>query len=198
MYASLLLCFGPTALTSIHREQGFDEEIGGRRSARPLAETLLDRYGKDGISLLLDEGFTGVDEAYNRTFARLGMAEKGALHVELEVLTPGGHSSVPPKHTGLGIMSLLLVELEKHPDTPRLRAGNPTLSYLNCAADYGEMDHHLKRRVRKEKEWQKLGEEMAKEDPITRAFLATTQAADLIQGGIKVRPCAHSSAEGRY
>ncbi|ORY77565.1 vacuole protein [Leucosporidium creatinivorum] len=165
---------------------GFDEEIGGRRSALPLSDTLLTRYGQNGISLILDEGFTGVDVAYNRTFARLGMAEKGAVSVTIEVLTEGGHSSVPPRHTGIGILSLLLVELEKNPDTPKLRRGNPMLCYLNCAADFGEVEEGLKRRIRSEKEWQGLGEELAEGDPILRAFLGTTQAVDLVQGGIKV------------
>lgn len=60
------------------------------------------------------------------------------------------------------------------------------LSYLNCAADYGTMDHSLKQRVRSPKKWQALGEQLAAEDPITRAFLGTTQAIDLIHGGVKV------------
>lgn len=114
------------------------------------------------------------------------MAEKGAVSIDLAVLTPGGHSSVPPKHTGIGILSLLLVELEKNPSTPRLREGNPVLSELHCAADYGEMDKRTKRKVRDRKQWQKLGEEMAERDPIVSAFLSTTQAIDLVQGGIKV------------
>lgn len=170
--------------------QGFDEEIGGRRSARPLSETLLSRYGHNGIALILDEGFTGVDYSpeFNTTFARLGMAEKGAVSVKLEVLTPGGHSSVPPKHTGIGVMSKLIVALEDSPDSPKLERGNPVLSYLNCAADHGSMSKSLKRSVRNPKRWKKLGEEMAEGDEtgVTRAFLATTQAADLIGGGIKV------------
>lgn len=165
---------------------GFDEEIGGRQGAQPLSRELHSRYGDDGVALVLDEGFTGVDKAYGQQFARFGMAEKGAMNVNIEVLTPGGHSSVPPKHTGIGIMSLLLVELEKNPAAARLQAGNPMLSYLNCAADFGDMDKATRRKVRNENKWQAFGEEMAEHDPIARAFLGTTQAADLFRGGVKV------------
>ncbi|GAA5860767.1 hypothetical protein JCM1840_001956 [Sporobolomyces johnsonii] len=167
---------------------GFDEEIGGSRSAAHLASTLQARYGENGIALVLDEGFTGVDTAFGgTTFARFGVAEKGAVNVKLDVLTPGGHSSVPlGAHTGIGLLARLVVALEDHPSSPTLQAGNPVLSYLNCAADYGKMDEGLKRRIRRESEWKKLGEEMAREDAVVRAFLGTTQAVDLVQGGIKI------------
>lgn len=39
-------------------------------------------------------------EQYGAQVASFGMAEKGALDVKIRVETPGGHSSVPPKHTG--------------------------------------------------------------------------------------------------
>lgn len=166
---------------------GFDEEIGGSRSAAYLARKLESRYGKDGISLILDEGFTGVDTEYGQSFIRFGLGEKGAVNLKLEVFTKGGHSSVPlGKHTGIGILARLLVGLEDHPDEVRLREGNPMLSYLNCAADFGEMDHSLKKRVRDQREWKKLGEELGESSPVLRSFLSTSQAIDLVNGGVKV------------
>lgn len=68
---------------------GYDEEIGGSRSAAYLSKKLEERYGQDGVSLILDEGFTGVDEAYGTKFARFGLAEKGAVNLDLEVFTQG-------------------------------------------------------------------------------------------------------------
>lgn len=94
---------------------------------------------------------------------------------------------MPPHHTGIGILSKLLVELEKFPDQPKLRQGNPMLSYLNCLADHADPPKDLKKRVKKPKEWQALGEDLARDDLTIAAFLATTQAADLIEGGVKVR-----------
>ncbi|GAA6033233.1 hypothetical protein JCM8097_003008 [Rhodosporidiobolus ruineniae] len=165
---------------------GFDEEIGGARSAAYLAKEIESRYGRDGVALILDEGFSGISESFGRTFASFGLAEKGAVSVELEVLTEGGHSSVPHgKHTGIGILARLLVALEDHPDSPALKQGNPLLQYLNCAADYGDVGKSLKKRIKDPRQWKALGEELAQDDQL-RAFLSTTQAEDLIQGGVKL------------
>jgi Gly-Xaa carboxypeptidase len=43
------------------------------------------------------------------------MGEKGYLDLSIAVATAGGHSSVPPTHTGIGIMSAILAELESNP-----------------------------------------------------------------------------------
>lgn len=79
---------------------GFDEEIGGKRGALPLAEVVEERYGQDGIAFTIDEGFSGISDQFGTRVAALGMAEKGSLSVKLTVKTPGGHSSMPPAHTG--------------------------------------------------------------------------------------------------
>ncbi|WWC58133.1 uncharacterized protein I303_100668 [Kwoniella dejecticola CBS 10117] len=163
---------------------GFDEEIGGERGANELAKVIHKRYGTDGISLIVDEGFTGVDVEYDTSFARLGVAEKGCLTVTIDVSTPGGHSSRPPRHTGVGVMSRLLVEMENNPNMPQLKEGNPLLSYLECAAEYGNMEDNLKKMVREEKCWPALAEQMG-DDRILQTFLKTTQAVDIVNGGIK-------------
>jgi Gly-Xaa carboxypeptidase len=79
---------------------GFDEEIGGARGALKIKEVVEERYGEDGIAFIIDEGFSGVAEDYGIPIASLGMAEKGSVSVKLTIDTPGGHSSVPPVHTG--------------------------------------------------------------------------------------------------
>lgn len=65
-----------------------------------IAKILEERYGTEGISFLVDEGFTGVSQDYGALVASLGMAEKGSVNVQIKVETLGGHSSVPPVHTG--------------------------------------------------------------------------------------------------
>ncbi|GAA5996034.1 Gly-Xaa carboxypeptidase [Rhodotorula paludigena] len=190
--------FEPTR--TIILSSGFDEEIGGSRSARFLAQEIEARYGKDGVAFILDEGFTGIEDAYGRTLARFGTAEKGAVSLKLEVLTTGGHSSIPRgPHTGIGALARIIAALEDHPDTPRLREGNPVLQQLQCIADYGDVDKEWKKRVRNPRAWKKLGLEMAKADPIARAFLATTQAVDLIEGGVKINALPeYASASVNY
>lgn len=77
-------------------------------------------------------GFTGVDEKYGTVFASLGLAEKGSVNLQLKVDSLGGHSSVPPVHTSIGILSALLTEMEAHPFKPELQAESPYLQSLQC------------------------------------------------------------------
>lgn len=46
--------------------------------------------------MLIDEG-GGMQDVFGQAFALPAVAEKGYLDVELQVLTKGGHSSVPRK-----------------------------------------------------------------------------------------------------
>ncbi|GAA6064215.1 hypothetical protein JCM10212_003824 [Sporobolomyces blumeae] len=178
---------GYTPQRTVILSSGFDEEIGGSRSAKPLADRIEARYGRDGVALVLDEGFTGVDEAFSTRFARFATAEKGAVNVRVEVFAPGGHSSVPlGAHTGIGVLARFLVALEDHRAAPSLEAGNPMVSYLDCAADFGKVDKKLRKQIKDPRKWSKLGKELAESSPILRSFLSTSQAIDLIQGGVKV------------
>lgn len=78
-----------------------DGQIGGAHGAGELGKVLQSRYGDNSVAFLLDEGFDGVSQQYGAQVASFGMAEKGAITaVQIKVETPGGHSSVPPKHTG--------------------------------------------------------------------------------------------------
>lgn len=177
-----------------------DEEIGGPRGAAGLAARIQEIYGKDGVALIVDEGFTGVDEAFGVEIASLGIAEKGAVNLELEVATLGGHSSVPPKHTSIGLLALLIAQLEEHPFEPAFHPESPYLQYLQCGADFGpEMPKDLKRRLKDPKAWPKLARELADEDRIVAAFLATTQSVDLISGGVKINAIPErASATANY
>jgi Gly-Xaa carboxypeptidase len=55
---------------------GFDEEISGREGGGHLAPFLLERYGKDGIAALVDEGASFM-KAWGSVFATPGTGEKG-------------------------------------------------------------------------------------------------------------------------
>ncbi|WOO84221.1 Carboxypeptidase S [Vanrija pseudolonga] len=163
---------------------GFDEEILGQRGAAHLGPVVLERYGRNGIALILDEGFTGVDEAYGRDFARVGLAEKGCLTVKMTLYTAGGHSSRPPPHTGIGLIAALFTAMEAAPGPVKLDAANPLLGFLECAAEHGNMDAGLKEKVRCQRCWDSLSDELA-ESPEAALFLKTTQAITVVNGGIK-------------
>jgi Gly-Xaa carboxypeptidase len=70
---------------------GFDEEIGGPQGAATIGPYLLDKYGKDGVALLIDEGGSGVSEEYGQTFILPGTSEKGNVSPLITVETSGGH-----------------------------------------------------------------------------------------------------------
>jgi carboxypeptidase PM20D1 len=95
---------------------GHDEEVGGEAGAAAVAELLKGR----GVRPLfvLDEGGAiadGLLPGLGRPLATVGIAEKGAASVEIEVKVKGGHSSVPPRQTAIGILSRAVVRLEDHP-----------------------------------------------------------------------------------
>lgn len=172
-------CIAETCRTIIY-SMGFDEEIGGPRGAAHLAKVLTDRYGSDGVSFIFDEGFTGVDLDHGTQFARLGLAEKGCLTLKMHVHTPGGHSSNPPPHTGVGIMSEIIVAMENNPSDLKLREGNPLLGYLECLAEYGQVEAGFKRDVRDPRRWSALVKRLEKQKAM-KPFLGTTQVGTLVE-----------------
>ncbi|BEJ12254.1 hypothetical protein CspHIS471_0207140 [Cutaneotrichosporon sp. HIS471] len=163
---------------------GFDEEIRGPRGAGHLAQHLLQRYGRDGAALVFDEGFTGVDKDFGQLFARVGLAEKGCFNARLTVMAPGGHSSRPPLHTGIGIMGQIFVAMEEARGPLKLEADNTLLGYLECAAVHGSIDDDLKQKVRCPECWPALADELAN-DGAKELFLRTTQAITIVNGGNK-------------
>jgi len=114
---------------------GFDEEISGPQGAKYLAEFLLKRYGHGGIAAIVDEGAVNV-ESWGANFAVPGVAEKGYLDVDIIVRMPGGHSSIPPKHNGIGVAAELITLIENNLYEPHLSDENPYLGLLSCGAQH--------------------------------------------------------------
>ncbi len=99
---------------TIYLAFGHDEEIGGRAGAVKISRLLEER----GIraEYVLDEGLIitqGIVPGVDSPVATIGIAEKGYLTVELSVKTEGGHSSMPPTSTGIGILSRAVIRLEE-------------------------------------------------------------------------------------
>ncbi|KAF5375364.1 hypothetical protein D9615_008006 [Tricholomella constricta] len=167
---------------------GFDEEVSGRQGAGHLASALFDYYGKDGVAFIVDEG-GGFVEQHGSVFATPGIAEKGYMDVRVEVTAPGGHSSIPPQHTSIGILSALLVEYEANPYRVQLTKKDPLFSTLQCFAEHGknlpeELRRTIKRSWSSKKDLHKLEKEILR-NPIYKSMVGTTQAVTLIEGGVK-------------
>ena len=103
---------------------GFDEEISGPRGARYIGAYLEETKGKDSIDLIIDEGGLGIKDMFGKTFALPGLAEKGYCDTRIIVETAGGHSSIPPDHTGIGILSQIITAMEAAPYEPELSPVN--------------------------------------------------------------------------
>lgn len=173
---------------------GFDEEISGGRGARQLAATLLKKYGKDGVATIVDEGM-GLTSLWGKVFALPGVGEKGYIDINIVVRMPGGHSSIPPPHTGIGVMSELVTLIEANPYEPKLYPHNPFLGTLQCGAAHApEFPKKLKKLVPHAnargkvcaKKSGKLEQELTTLGPIVQYMFTTSQAIDVIGGGVKV------------
>ena len=103
---------------------GHSEEIVAAKQGGAVA--IMEELNRRGIQLdfIIDEGGAvthGRDMlGCEGLLAVVGTAEKGYLDVELTCEQSGGHSSQPPKHTALGILSQAICRLENRPAKPRL------------------------------------------------------------------------------
>jgi Gly-Xaa carboxypeptidase len=86
-------------------------------------------------------------------------------------------------------LSRLLVEYEANPIEPHLERGTPIYSTIQCVGQYGKnLPAHLralvKTSVHSDRALRKLEAELIK-DLTYSALIGTTQAIDLVQGGVK-------------
>ncbi len=161
---------------------GHDEEIGGQAGARQIAKLLASR--QTHLEYVLDEGLAvthGIVPGLREKAALIGIAEKGFMSVELAALAPGGHSSMPPPTTAVGMIARAVHSLEDHPmaaslDGPaallfdRLGPEMPFLTKIAIANQW------LLGRL--------IIRQLAASDA-TNALVRTTTAATMIEGGIK-------------
>ncbi|KAJ6592579.1 hypothetical protein B0H19DRAFT_1365022 [Mycena capillaripes] len=236
-----LLASGFAPTRTVHLAFGFDEEGGGVRSARVIAAHLEDLYGlgTDKVFMIVDEGGGLMPDYFGQTWVAPSLGEKGSINVRVSVNVPGGHSSIPPAHTAIGILSALVTTIEAHPPRVALSAGNPFAAFAVCLGEYGAcqissssasgamgfttdaclpesefstrelslrfillslittlsdhetymagtIDDELKTLLAHERTWPAAAELMAARSPGDAARLSTTQAVDIVGGGVKV------------
>jgi carboxypeptidase PM20D1 len=106
---------------TIYLAFGHDEELGGFSGAAEIAELLKERAGR--LAFLVDEGGViadGLMPGVGRPVALIGVVEKGSMGVNLTVERTGGHSSMPPEHTAVGILGRAITRLEDNQMPARL------------------------------------------------------------------------------
>lgn len=118
---------------------------------------------------------------------------------------PGGHSSIPPSHTGIGLLASLITDLEAKPFKPDLvfsaysgsssapKAENPYFEGLQCrlahapASIPGPVRSAITKAPFSSSSLRSLlAWVVAPHGDDSRYFVQTSQAVDVIRGGVKV------------
>jgi carboxypeptidase PM20D1 len=179
----LLLNEGYRPRRTIYLAFGHDEEVGGPRGARAIAELLSSR-GAEPYAFVLDEGGTmadGLVPGVDELVALVGIAEKGYVSLELLVEGEGGHSSMPPAETNIGILAEAITRLQEHPFPVRLDGATREM--------FAGLAPHmpLLGRVVFANMWlfEPVLERVLAGDPTSAAMLRTTTAPTIIEGGVK-------------
>jgi carboxypeptidase PM20D1 len=111
-----LLAAGFTPRQTIYLAFGHNEEGGGDASgAAAIAATLAARGVRQAA--LLDEGGIIYDKmiGVRQPVALVGIGEKGVLTLMLTVESAGGHSSMPPPESAIGILARAVDRVERSP-----------------------------------------------------------------------------------
>jgi len=160
---------------------GADEEVAGR-GARDIIAVLRSRGVRPLVAI--DEGSAvvrGVMPGTSRPVGLIGISEKGVASVELTVEAPGGHSSMPPAQTAVGVIAHAVDRLEMHPMPARL--DGPTRAMFERVG----RDLALPYRIVIQNLWltRPLLVRMLSREATTNATIRTTTAPTVIQGSPK-------------
>lgn len=177
-----LVADGVTPRRTIYLAFGHDEEVGGRRGAARTAALLASRGVR--LEYVLDEGgaiTTGLVSGISGPVALVGIAEKGYLSLELTVHAEGGHSSMPPPQTAVGILSAAVARLEARQMPRRIRGATAAM------LDYIGPEMGFSRRLALANRWL-FGGLIARQfgaTPSGNAMLRTTTAPTMLAAGVK-------------
>ena len=160
---------------------GHDEEQGGIDGALEMAKVLQARGVQ--AEFLIDEGglvTQGIVPGVEPLMAVIAPAEKGIVTLQLKVVGKGGHSSVPPVQTSIGILGASIAALEAN-QFPR--DFSHTQSFLESVAD----DMPFTNRLVMKNLWlfKPIVMNQLENDTQIQAGMRTTTAATMISGGIK-------------
>lgn len=178
----MLLVEGFRPTRTVYLAYGHDEEVGGTHGAREIAALLQRRDVK--LEMVVDEGGViadGIVPGVAAPVALVGIAEKGFISVELEALAPGGHSSLPPRQSPVGILGAAVARLEEQQMPARL--GGATRRLLERVGTAMT----LPQRVALANLWltEPLVIRRLEKAPSTNAMVRTTTAVTIFRAGTK-------------
>jgi len=168
---------------TIYFALGQDEEIGGEKGAIPIAKIFKDRniefeYILDEGSIILENALDGLE----KPLAMIGVTEKGYTTLTITaLLKEGGHSSMPPAETAVGVLSNAIVKLQDNPFPLRID-GATKYFFEYIAPESAFLQKMLFTNL-----WLTEGlitSQLGK-DNTSAAILRTTTAPTMLRGGIK-------------
>lgn len=167
----------------------YDEEIGGKHGAQYISKYVQEKYGPKSIELIVDEGVGSYVEMYGTSMIAIPVAEKGPMNILVEATGISGHSSMPPKHTAIGILTHFLTTYEKDEFPVHLLPENPMVECLECLAKNSpQLTIKEKLAISKMKTNEKAAEIAAKllEPTYFKWGVKTSRAIDIVSGGNKI------------
>ena len=168
---------------------GFDEETGRDFGAMQISVHLERVWGRDAFAILVDEGVPSINHMYGRTLGTPQASEKGHMDMIIRVHMPGGHSSMAPPHTSIGIVSdaITVLEARARENFPsRLTSNNPFYYQLHCAAEdtHTNLSKPLRKALKDPKGDGQVVEILA-DDFASDILLRTSQAVTIFNSGSK-------------
>jgi carboxypeptidase PM20D1 len=172
--------FQPTRTTYL--VFGHDEEVGGRQGALEVVK----RFQAQGTRFewVLDEGGVigeGLVPGVTKPVALIGIAEKGYATLALTATAEGGHSSMPPPQTSIGILAAAIGRLEAHPFPAAVRGA--TRQFFAAIAP--EMAQPLRLAVANADLLEPVLLRVLSRSPRSNATIRTTTAVTMIDAGVK-------------
>ncbi|TNE39149.1 MAG: M20/M25/M40 family metallo-hydrolase [Alphaproteobacteria bacterium] len=180
--ATALLEEGFSPSRTIYFSFGHDEEIGGTEGARGVAEYFMSRgieaaWSLDEGSFVLADFIPGIE----LPMASINIAEKGYVSIKLAAHAAGGHSSVPPKETAVGILAEAIIKLQENQPPAKLEGA--------VAQNYDALARHMSfsKRMFFANQWLFGGllEDSLTSEPFSNAQMRTTTAPTMLSGSIK-------------
>jgi len=180
--ATWLIRSGFVPERTIYLSFGHDEEVGGSEGAGAVRR-FLERnnvrlaWSLDEGSFVFDDVLPGVDPL----MATINVAEKGSVTLEIVARSAGGHSSMPPRQTAVGILAGAITALERNP----VPGGLEGLSFEM----FDTVSRHMPfvPRMMFANQWifGRIIEGRLSSVPTTNAMLRTTTAPTMLSGSVK-------------
>lgn len=176
---------------------GFDEEASGTWGAGSLSKFITDRYGDDSMYAIIDEG-EGLTRLSDDVLVATPInAEKGYVDVQISIMGQGGHSSLPPDHTTIGIAAELISLIENNQYDLEFHTDHPMYGLLRCVAEHSDLfDPKTKKAVIRAPKCKKQAaylQEFLASSKLLRDTIRSTIAVDIIQGGVKANALPEST-----